>query len=287
MSPHTILSDMALISSIENPQHLGSWPQPGSIATRSNSSSSEFLSYVENLLDRPHQSSGAGLLSPTEPDSRFLTPIAEGTNTVEDYIDLAIIKSNAATSSKRSANRFEIARSGERVAVIMLARPAYRLGEIVPVAIDLEGSDVQCYSLHATLETSESVEPAIALRSKASIHRVTRRIHASQFEPTVAAKKVLFNPMIPLTTAPEFITSGISLEWRLRFEFVTNRVREAGDSDEGVDELLEVVAKDERGSVKAAVQGLTCESFDVSVPLRVYGATAIFDEMAEAGDFPI
>ncbi|KAK4697132.1 hypothetical protein P7C71_g893, partial [Lecanoromycetidae sp. Uapishka_2] len=92
--------------------------------------------------------------------------------------------------------------------------------------------------------------------------------------------------MIPGTATPEFITSGISLEWSLRFEFVTGRVGDVEESDESPDDLMEEVARDERGSVNAAVQVLPCETFDVSVPLRVYGAVG-FDEKTEAGEFPI
>lgn len=287
MSPHIILSSIATISSIESLQKVENMSKEGASSNKSNSSSPEFLSYVESLLEKPRQNSGAGLLSPTEPNSRSLTPIAEGSRTMRESIDLAILRSNAATSSRRSANRFEIARSGDRVAVIMLTRPAYRLGETVPVAIDLQESDISCFSLHVTLETSETIDPAIALRSKASIHRVTRRTHASQYESTIAAKKVLFNPVIPLSATPEFVTSGINLEWRLRFEFVTSRLGDAGGINQDLDDLLEEVARDERGNVKAAVQGLACETFDVTVPLRVYGATAGLDQKTETGDIPI
>ena len=286
MSPHTILSNIALISSVDNPQKGGSSTAAGPSTNRSTSSSTDFIAYVESLLDKPHQNPNAGLLSPTEVESRSRTPMANEPSTVKESIDLAILRSNTATSSARGVNRFEITRSGERVAVIMLARPAYRLGETIPVAIDFQDSDVACYSLHATLETSEVIDPAIALRSKASIHRAATRIHASQTETTICAKKVLFNPMIPTSSTPEFITSAISLEWRLRFEFATSRLGDA-EEDEDIDDLMEEVARDERGVVKAAVQGLPCETFDVAVPLRVYGNPSAFDESTEAGDFPI
>jgi len=286
MSPRTILSNIASIASVDNLQQAGASQKDDSLAKKNRPSLSEFLSYVDSLLNRPRQNSSYGLLSPTEPNSRTLSPIGEEPGTMKESIDLAILKSNIANSSKQSTNRFKITRSGDRVAVIMLARPAYRLGETIPVAIDFQESDVPCYALHATLESSEIIDPAIALRSKASIHRVTRRIHASQNECTVSAKIVLFNPMIPSTATPEFITSGISLEWSLRFEFVTSRLGEGEESDESPDDLMEEVARDERGSVNAAVQVLPCESFDVSVPLRVYGAVG-FEEKTGSGDFPI
>ena len=287
MSPHTILQNSASISSIDNAQKAGAILGDLSQLKASKSSPTEFLSYVEKVLDTPHLESGLGLSSPTEIDSRSHTPMSEEPSSMRESIDLTILRSNVATSSNRSANRFEIKRSGERVAVILLARPAYRLGEAVPVAIDFEESDVSCYSLHATLETSETIDPAIALRSIASIQRVTRRIHASHFESTISARKVFFSPMIPTASTPEFITSGINLEWKLRFEFITSRVGDTEEPEEGIDGLMEEVARDERGSVQAAVQGLPCETFDVTVPLRVFGATAKFDEKTEAGDFPI
>lgn len=287
MSPHTLLSNVATISSVQSPQHSEDRLEGSLSSNRPNSSLTEFLSYVESFQEKTRQNSSIGLLSPTEPDPRSFTVMAEGASTVKDSIDLAILKSNSATPGKRSANRFELTRSGDRVAVITLARPAYRLGETIPVVVDFRDSDIQCYSLHSTLETSESIDPALALRSRTSIHRVTKRVHASRFEPTIAASKALFNPVIPLTATPEFITSGISLEWRLRFEFVTGQIIDVGESDGSLLDHMEEVARDERGSVKVAVQGLNCETFDITVPLRVYGATPGFDVMAEPDDYPI
>ena len=288
MIPHTILSNQALTSPTDNP----SWKDPAksganSVASgKAKSSAGDFSSYVEKLLEEG-PTNQHGLLSPTIDDSNPLAPMAEEEATIKESIDLAILKSNASTSSKQSANRFEIKRGGDKIAIIMLPRPAFRLGETLTVAIDFQDADVLCYALHATLETSETIDPTIALRSKASILRVTRRVHASQHESTVSAGRVLFSPTIPLTAAPEFVTTGVNLEWRLRFEFVTGRLGEHEDLGEGVEDLMEEVAKDERGSVKAAVQGLPCETFDVTVPLRVYGAVGPFDENFGAGELTI
>lgn len=187
--------------------------------------------------------------------------------------------------AKRIANRFEISRSGDRVAVIMLARPAYRLGESVSIVVDFQGAEISCYSLRLILETSETIVPTLALRSKASVQRVTRRVHASQLEHTICATRVLFNPLIPDASTPEFVTSGVNLEWKLRFEFVTSRSSDLEESEEGFDELMEELNRDDRGSVKVAVQGLPCETFDVMVPLRVYGATGHFDGNHETGQY--
>ena len=284
MSPHTILQNAASISVVDNVQEAGAVSADPSTLKVPDSSPTELLSYLGKILDTSRLNSGLGILSPTEPNSRSHTPISEEPSTIRDSIDIAILRSNFVTSSNRSANRFEITRNGKRVAAILLARPAYRLGEAVPITIDFNESGISCYSLHATLETAETIDPAIALRSKASVHRATRRIHASQFESSISARKTFFSPIIPLMSTPEFITSGVNLEWKLRFEFVTARLGDDGVMEEDTCGLTEEVARDERGIVQAAVQGLPCETFDVTVPLRVYGTTVGFDEKTIGGN---
>ena len=286
MSPHTILQNAASISSIAIIPEAGVTPWIPYAREVSNSSHTELLSYAEKILDTRLPKSGSGILSPTEVDSRSHTPMIEEPRSMRELIDIAILRSNIATSSNRSANRFEIRRNGERVAVILLSRPAYRLGEAVPIVVDFEESGNSCYSLHATLETMESIDPVVALRSKASVQRATRRIFASHFESAISARKVFFNPMIPAASTPDFVTSGINLEWKLRFEFIAAR-RNIRDLQEEAYGLMEEVARDERGSIQAAVQGLSCETFDVTVPLKVYGAIAESDKKTEACEFHI
>lgn len=291
MSPHIILKDESQTISIDA-REKGQDPFANTGKSRQTAASSEeFLSYVETMLERRRQSSGLGLLSPSESGYRAFTPTAEEPKSMKEAIDFAILKSNSASPAKRGVNRFEISRGGDRIAAIMLTRSAYRLGETVSAVLSFDDSDIPCYSLNATLESSEVVDPAIALRSKASIQRVTRRVHASYTESTVFARRVVFNPVIPVSATPDFLTSGISHEWKLRFEFVTRRMKEDEEPSSGSDDLLEELAQDERGNergtVAAGVQMMPCETFDVTVPLQVYGATTGFDELNEVGDFPI
>lgn len=290
MSPYIITKDEAIIQSLEK-QAKGKALAVGSASGgKFASSSQDFLSYVETMLERRRQTSGFGLLSPSESGYRVFTPTAEEPKSMKEAIDFAILKSNSSSPTKRGINRFEISRGGDRIAAIILARPAYRLGETISVVVTFDESDIPCFSLHATLESSEIVDPAIALRSKASIQRATRRIHTSHTESTLYARRVVFNPVIPINATPEFLTSGISHDWKLRFEFVTNRLKEGEEPDSDFD-LLEELLQDERGhergTIAAGVQMMPCETFDVTVPVQVYGATAGFDEMNEVGDFPI
>jgi len=278
MSPYIILKDQARVKSVENLlQAISAPPKSLEVETSSQKNDStldEFLLYVDELLTRPRQNSSLGLLSPSDAArSRRLSSI-EAPTTAKQAIDMAILRSNIATESQQSANRFEIARSGKRVAVIMLARPAYRLGETITVAIDFTDTEIPCYAIHASLETSEKIDNAISLRSEASILRVTRKVHASHSESTLFARRVLFAPTIPVTATPEFITSGVSLEWRVRIEFVTPRLLGDFGNTQRYMELLEEVSRDDRGVVLAAAEALDCESFEIAVPIRIYGALA-------------
>ena len=287
MSPYVMLRNDASIST----GHKDEQAQARSMAAlhgKSDPSMQEFLSYVVNILDKPRQGSSLGLLSPTESSNKSLAAAEEEAGSVKNAIDLAILQSNSITPSKRSPNRFEITKSGRRIAVIVLARPSYRLGETITVAVDFQEAEVSCHSLNATLETSEIVDPAIALRSKGSIHRVTRRVHASQSESTIFATRVVFSPIVPSNATPDFITSGVKLEWRLRFGFVTSQTKDdTAELHDDLDNLLEEVARDGRGSVRAAVRGLPCDTFDVTVPLRIYGAIAGFEDSSKIEQFPI
>lgn len=327
MSPYIILRDQARVQSISKPHHPNSNPT-NKETTFPNSSSStinSFLAYADELLAQRTQDLHSGLLSPSAmPSTRRQSTIsAYGNNlsspTPKEAIDMAILRSNLTSSpNAQSANRFEIARNGRRVGVVTLARPAYRLGESVTLAIDFAGADILCLAVHAALETAERiVDPSLALRSEASVHRVTRKVHVSSSEATMFSRRIVFTPTIPVTATPEFMTTGIAFEWKVRLEFVVpvqddsaigreedgerggmgdiaeeedddddaqspgnesrrlahKQLQEQNNGDRQPHPLLEEVARDDRGGlVLVAAENLACESFEVAVPLRVYGA---------------
>ncbi|KAI5863464.1 Rgp1-domain-containing protein [Durotheca rogersii] len=270
LSPYIILRDLARVQLLDKSSH--PVPLKRSKPERPESTHSGFLAYVDELLNRPHP--GMGLLSPTAaaPQSRRASTFEEATS-AKEAIDLAILRSNLSSESGQSSNRFEIARNGRRVGVVMLARPAYKLGESVTMAIDFTGAEIPCYAIHAALETAERVEPTLALRSEASIHRVTRKVYGSSSEATLFSRRIVFNPTIPIGATPEFITTGLSLDWKIRIEFVVPSSVSADSQLIGPHPLLEEISRDDRGGlVMVAAENLECESFEVAVPLRVYGA---------------
>ncbi|KAF2460210.1 Rgp1-domain-containing protein [Lineolata rhizophorae] len=375
MTPYIILRDSAQVTTVLNNSLQ---PASNGTATPSNPTTSlsekrqqeadadaavrDFHTYIDALLAKPDdQYASTGLLSPTMPVTpsslgRRHSSIAEETlpETMKAAIDLAILRSNQTASTYASngdgrpaeaPNRFEIARSGRRVAVLTLTRPAYRLGETVTATLDFAGARLRTFGVAALLESAERVDPAIALRSPQSVLRASRKVHASAAEATVCARRVSVALSVPGVGAsaaggggvagatPEFITSGISLEWKLRVEFTTQRLAhveaaaaaaaveedeegsEGAEAGAGVDEeeddalvgrkakgkidvqrarqrlplesLLEEVGSDDRGVILAAVERLPCETFEVAVPIRIYGAVLGGGEGVDVEDLPV
>ena len=283
LSPRLLLTDEARSTELDTADvpRAGARQDNMGKAGSSRSSLGDFRTFVEKLLSR--RSSGSGgevLLSPTDEGRERPFPRLGAPATMKDAIDLAILRSNLPSGTRR-ANRFEIARNGQRVATITLTRSAYRLGETVMAAVDLAGAEVPCYAFRATLETVETVDPSLALRSATSVQRATRRTYATRSESTLFGQRLVCVFGIPLQATPAFLTSGVSLDWSLQVDFVTPRSRERGGAqDDDIDgnhgvrkaaQLLEEVAADERAITLAAVPTLPCESFAVTIPLRVYG----------------
>ncbi len=279
MSPHIMLHNEPLVLALNKDEGKGAFSTEKSMQITDPSAEGEFLSYMKQLLETSRRDSSLGLLSPSAAPAKSPMDTRNEATTMEAAISFAIQQSNFAMPSKLSANRFEITRSGLRVAVIMLARPAYRLGEIVPVVVDLHASEFQCFALRASLETSEHLDPAVALRSPASLLRASRRIYATQHETTTSADRVFFSLAVPSNSTPEFVTSAVNLQWRLRFEFVTSNQAVRGTVGHGaIPDILENVAEDERGTVSVAVEAMPCETFEVALPLQIYGGISLLEE---------
>ncbi|KAL4803579.1 Rgp1-domain-containing protein [Aspergillus unguis] len=271
MSPHVILRDEARV------QKAGSLPsqlaaKTDSISRPTWTSAPEFLSYVDEILEQ--RSRDSSLKPPgTLAERRPSYDVTAGPLSCKDAIDFAILRSNQTLNSSQSPNRFEIARGGRRIAVVVLNRPAHRLGETLIATVNFVDSALPCYALRATLESSEKVGAHVAVRSSASIRRATRRVHASFFEITLYSTRVVFSPAVPISATPTILTSGVNVEWELRFEFVTtNAPVELGTGPSGA-RLLETVSEDDRGSTLSALEHLGCESFEVAIPITIYGET--------------
>jgi hypothetical protein len=269
MRPYVILRDEARVQKIGSPPQVTAKTE--SISRPAWTSAPEFLSYVDEILEQRSRSSSLKLPS-TLAERRPSYDLTRGPLSCKDAIDLAILRSNQTINLSQSPNRFEIARGGRRIAVVVLNRPAHRLGETLIATVNLADAALPCYALRATLESSEKVAPHLAVRSGASIRRATRRVHASFFEITLYSTRVVFSPAIPISATPTTLTSGVNVEWELRFEFVTSTRGQLGAGPSGV-RLLETVSEDERGATMSALEHLGCESFEVAIPITIYGET--------------
>ncbi|KJF61121.1 intracellular protein transporter [Coccidioides immitis RS] len=284
MRPYVLLRDEARVRKVEVSSPLPA--KPKSISTKQWTSASEFLSYVDEILGtQPRRGSFNSITSP--PEALPSQESADRAFSCKDTIDMAILRSNQSCASGQSTNRFEISRNGRRIAVVVLNRPAHRLGETVVATIDFSNAALPCYCLRGSLETYEKVNPTIALRSSTSITRATRKVHATCFDNTLFSTKVAFMPSIPVSATPTLITSGVNLEWQLRFEFVTCGLHHEEDAGVSGINLLEIVERDDRGAVFAALENVLCQSFEVSIPLTVYGDTIHEPESEELQGYPI
>jgi len=302
MSPYIMLKDSARTKSISasllSPNTFPAFPpKADKQAKPAKQGLEDFLRYSERLLESPADANGV-LLSPTSPmspTSPALSPSASERQshdepqptTTKEIIDFAILRSNRSSEpgTSQSSNRFNIARSGQPVAVLTLLRPAYRLGETIIGTVDFvtplpsreESKQAQTYSVNLELESAERIDQSLALRSSTSIQRVTRKVHASLRENSLFAKSISFSMTIPAQATPTFETTGVSLLWRLRVEFTTERQQmpwqEEGQEDN--EEHLEEIGRDERGANLLAKEKLMAETFEIAVPLRVYGAQGV------------
>lgn len=294
MSPYIILKDQARTSSLST-SFTNLLPSTEGLVKESstNSSADDFQSYVHRLLTRPRRDSSYGLLSPTaEPTtpiipptpSKSQPPVSEPpTPTSTNLIEHAIRSCTHPSSPIHSPTNFTIARASVPIASLKLSRPALKLGEILTCTIDFSGAKLPCYALEATLESSESVDPALAIRSPQSIERATKRVWAGMVENAIWARRCVFRAQVPVIATPAFTTTGVSLEWCVKLELVVGYPRSetaAEEEDSGTtwdgenkaERVLEVAHADDRGTVFAAKQHLYCDSFQVEIPLRVFGA---------------
>ncbi len=283
MQPYVILKDVAEVEVTEDTSQEEK-SRSGQAGTTTGSSK-DFLAYVDTLLDknRRRQSSsgtlGAGMTLGKSNESQQ----------ARNAIGRAVVSSNqVSTDGDAAPNRFEIARNGKHVAVVTMNRASHRLGETMTAMVDFSDARLPCFSVHATLETTEKINPALALRSATSISRVTRRVYASHSENALFAKRIIFSPFIPVSATPTLLTSGVNLNWALRFEFATVSRTSHHDSDRTYEPtLLEEVVRDERGVIQAAAESAECETFEVALPITVYGDVVTDLDQEEVVGLPI
>ena len=268
MSPYIQIKDTATVKDLGKLSRTGFTNVAKANIRGPTNDPSEFISYVNGLLSGPAENPSIGLLSPTEPTIGGSHKVRESRSTEEN---VHILTTQGHAWTKFGPSRYQIQRNGERVAIILLSRPVFRLGESIPIVVDFRTATTPCHSLQVYLESLESINPSIALRSEPNTHRTTRKVYASQSEYASYGSRLFFNITVPVTGTPDFVTSGVGLIWRLRFEFVTV-IRPIGITAEKG--FMEELIKSERGRTMVAEEDMVCESFEANVPLRVFGMSS-------------
>ncbi|KAI9249576.1 Rgp1-domain-containing protein [Helicostylum pulchrum] len=138
-----------------------------------------------------------------------------------------------------------------------------RKGEPVIGVLDFSEAILSTYKISIFLESSESVEQSIALRPLQHISRVSKKTHSDFHSFCLDNKRLSFSLPIPATASPEFQTTGVSLEYFLKFEFIT-----------GMDDQAPFIPihTDEKHRHFQSLQDIEVSTFDCQIPLTVYGS---------------
>lgn len=132
----------------------------------------------------------------------------------------AAVEALARSSSKVT---YDISKDGKVAAVLTLVRSRYRLGETITGVINInnEQSLARIARMSATLETFEEVQPSMATLPPARSQRATKMVHAQHHESVLDKGRASFSLCIPSGASPEFVTSGVKLNWLVRLSFLT------------------------------------------------------------------
>ncbi|KAI9487640.1 MAG: Rgp1-domain-containing protein [Benjaminiella poitrasii] len=158
---------------------------------------------------------------------------------------------------------YDICKSNQRVAKLHLVKTAYRLGEPIVGVLDFSEAVLLTYKTSIFLESSESIENTIALKSSQYITRVSRKTHSDFHSICLDNKRLSFSLPIPAIASPEFQTTGVSLKYFLRFEFLT------GISNQPP--FIPIMI-DEKHRHHQSLQDIEVSTFDCQIPVTVYGS---------------
>lgn len=130
----------------------------------------DFTDYVKALLEETNAGHHARLLSPTAAVGKRLSICEEAPTTSKEAIEMAIL--GAGPRDAPASVMFEIARNGQRVGTVNLARSAYKLGETITAVIDLQNAQTPCY--HVSLALSPTFNPDFNIAEDQCFTRILR-----------------------------------------------------------------------------------------------------------------
>ncbi|SPO27730.1 uncharacterized protein UTRI_04231_B [Ustilago trichophora] len=179
--------------------------------------------YTKQLLIS--KASGDESASPMLPEFGISTASGQSSSTCK-----AAVEALARSSSKVS---YDISKDGKVAAVLTLVRSRYRLGETITGVININNVEslARIARMSATLETFEEVQPSIATLPPGRLQRATRIVHAEHHESVLDKGRAGFSLCIPSGASPEFVTSGVKLNWLVRLSFLTISATKSNPGD--------------------------------------------------------
>uniref|UniRef100_A0A8C7DZV4 RGP1 homolog, RAB6A GEF complex partner 1 n=1 Tax=Naja naja TaxID=35670 RepID=A0A8C7DZV4_NAJNA len=190
------------------------------------------------------------------PSNPFLEEAEGGTKRSSHLADLATELLTVATS-RRSLHLFSISSAQGRVATFCIFKTVYKIGEDVVGTFSFSEGDTPCLQYLVSLQTEERVQEAFQRHRAQTASYST---HARHQESCLHTARTSFSLPIPLSSAPGFSTSVVSLQWRLHFEFVT--LRDVAE--------VPVAPKDQSEATSwTGVEQMDVDTFSWDLPIKV------------------
>ncbi|KAG0177133.1 hypothetical protein DFQ29_005196 [Apophysomyces sp. BC1021] len=267
MNPVVIYKDEAIIEGFTDDD----FKKPKAPARRisksaNNKARDEFSKYVNELLDNSDTSDHEATRRESDAyeEQDMDDEMAEEGNALLGKTCAQIVSRVANTSRKAM---YDICKNNQRVAQLHLIKTAHRLGEPVIGLLDFGGAALSTFEVSVLLESNEIVEPSIALRQPHQIARVSRKCHAEHHSFCLGHRQLAFSLPIPAIASPEFQTTGVKLQYYLKFEFITSTQNEPKPSA-----LFLPINVDDRHKHYQSLQDVDVSTFDCQIPIRVYGS---------------
>ncbi|KAI9019984.1 Rgp1-domain-containing protein [Phycomyces nitens] len=268
MNPVVIYKDEAIVDTISDEPKKTKATKPSRKA--GDKAREGFLDYVDELLENSAKNASVHEITRRESDA-YDEPSTdqEGTDGQESRRmsgkTCAQIVSRVTNGSRKAM--YDICKNNQRVAQLHLIKTAYRLGEPVMGVLDFQGAALPTFEVSILLESSEIVEPSIALRQPQHITRISRRCHAEHHSFCLGHRRLAFSLPIPATSSPEFQTTGVKLQYYLKFEFITS------NGSNPLAPPFIPINIDERHRHYQALQDVQVSTFDCQIPIRIYGSS--------------
>ncbi|KAG8131382.1 putative Retrograde Golgi transport protein [Naja naja] len=197
------------------------------------------------------------------PSNPFLEEAEGGTKRSSHLADLATELLTVATSRRSlrqrspSTDLFSISSAQGRVATFCIFKTVYKIGEDVVGTFSFSEGDTPCLQYLVSLQTEERVQEAFQRHRAQTASYST---HARHQESCLHTARTSFSLPIPLSSAPGFSTSVVSLQWRLHFEFVT--LRDVAE--------VPVAPKDQSEATSwTGVEQMDVDTFSWDLPIKV------------------